>query len=81
MPSITWGEIKLNLVGVDFKNVERYRRNIETLITNGVFDISNGKAILTFDQDSNLMGIKFDIERWRRKKYVNEKQSVLEKKD
>lgn len=65
---IEWGEIRVRLIGIKKEDVERYRKNIEFILAQDVFNIANGKAILNFDQDKNLMGIKFEIEKWKRKK-------------
>lgn len=72
---LKWGEIKIQLRGLDMSAVERYRRNIEDLTAYGVFEIANGKATLNFDKDKNLMNIKIETEPYKRKKKSGDKNA------
>ena len=41
---------------------------IQTLIAKGVFDLKNGNAILSFNNDGELMNIKIEQNVYRKKK-------------
>jgi len=59
------GEIKIDIVGLDFKTIERYRKNIHLILSQGVFDIGPGKATLHFDKDKILRKIEIDEVKWK----------------
>ena len=65
MPLIKKETIKVEIVGVDFKVVERYKKNIQLLLCQGVFDIGPGKATLHFDKDKILRKIEIDEVKWK----------------
>ena len=45
-----------------------YQTKIDTLIAKGVFDLKNGNAILSFNNDGELMNIKIEQNVYRKKK-------------
>lgn len=45
-----------------------HQAKIDTLIAKGVFDLKNGNAILSFNNDGDLMNIKIEQNVYRKKK-------------
>ena len=62
------GTIVIDLDGVSLEQTERCRKIIHTLFAQNVFGIRNGKAVLHFDGDGELMMIQFDIIKWKKDK-------------
>jgi hypothetical protein len=58
---IKWGEIKIQLLNIDFKVVEKYQRIIAKLISSGAFDVKNGKVILNFDNAGQMREIEVQV--------------------
>lgn len=67
-PFIPDAQIKVDLQGVGLDTSNKWREIIETLITQGAFSVKNGKVIMNFDHEGNLMEISFDFKKWRRGK-------------
>jgi len=59
------------LIEIGERNKEKIREYCEEIVKRGVFDIKNGKAVLSFDGNGVLMEIRSDKVDWRRKKVVN----------
>jgi len=51
-----------------FKTFREHQDIIELLIVNGVFELKNGKALLSFSSEGKLMNIKTEMVAFRRKK-------------
>ena len=47
---------------------DKDRAKIKVLIDSGVFDLRNGNAILSFNNDGELMSVKIDKNVYRKKK-------------
>jgi|TARA_Y100000034_G_scaffold33382_1_gene40929 hypothetical protein len=62
------GTINIKLEGVSFQHTERLRKIIHTLISQGVFNIKNGNAVLSFDDEGSLAAIELNIKKWKKGK-------------
>lgn len=62
------GKIEIILENVSFEETKRLREVIHTLLANGSLAIRNGRCILHFDNDSNLMKVDHEFVKWHRKK-------------
>jgi hypothetical protein len=62
------GTIRIDLEGVTWEETERYRAMIHTLLSSGVLNIKNGKAILSFDSDGDLAEIEAQVKRFKKDK-------------
>lgn len=60
--------ITIQLEGIGLTELERCRQIVETLFSQGVFNVRNGKIILNFDSDGTLQQIDFNVSKWRRNK-------------
>jgi len=65
---INKGTIVIDLENVSLEQTERCRKIIHTLFTQGVLGVRNGKAILHFDSEGELMQIQFDVIKWKKDK-------------
>jgi hypothetical protein len=69
MAEVKYGEIKIQTIGMDEKNIDRYRQIIQILIERGVFEVVGTRIYLDFDDKKNLMQVKKAEElMWKRKK-------------
>lgn len=50
------------------EQTHRMRESMETIISQGVLSIHDGKAILSFDYEGTLREISFDFKKWRKQK-------------
>lgn len=63
---IEQGVINVILENVSEKETLRLREVIHTLIAQGSLNIRNGRAIIHFDNDSNVMKIDHEFIKWRK---------------
>lgn len=61
------GIITIEVEGFDLKETDRLRKIIHSLLVSGGLNIIDGKTILNWS-NRNLMNIKTEEERWKRKK-------------
>lgn len=62
-------QIKLEIEGVDPKEVERYHEILTALIKTGALTgVKGGQAIIHFDGEGTFQGIELDYWPWRRRK-------------
>jgi len=62
------GKIEILLEGVSFEETKRLREVIHTLLANGSFNVKNGRVIMHYDNDSNLMKVDHEFVKYYRKK-------------
>ena len=61
------GTITIQVEGLDYKELEKYREMFLILIANSVGRVKNGKVILHFNE-SELNGLEIDVFSWKRGK-------------
>lgn len=61
------GKIEIILNGVTFEETKRLRELIHTLLSNGSLSIKNGRAIIHFDSNANIMKIDHEFIKWSKK--------------
>lgn len=61
-------QIKIDCQNIPMDVANHWRKIIEILITQEALNVKNGKTILNFDHEGNLMEISFDYKKWRRGK-------------
>ena len=61
------GLITIKLDGITFEQTERCRLMIHKMFEADVFNVRNGKAILSFDNDGILADIEISMKTWSRK--------------
>lgn len=62
------GKIDITLEGASYETTERCRRIIHLLFEQGVFNIKNGEAIVSFDEVGNPGSIRFNYIKWKNNK-------------
>ena len=60
------GEIYFKLEGITHEATLKFHDIIRTLFEQGVFSLRNGKAILDFNENGILVGIKMEIYKWKK---------------
>jgi hypothetical protein len=60
--------LTFEIEGLTEEQTHSYREMIHLLISNGVFNVRNGKVILNFDCDGILQEIEFNVKKYRRKR-------------
>lgn len=63
--------LKFEFEGLDEEQTERFRQSLETIIAQGVLNLHDGKAILDFNYEGVLSGIRFEFNKWRKPKKVD----------
>ncbi len=64
-------ELKFEFEGLTEEQTDRFRETLETIIAQGVLNLHDGKAILDFNYEGVLSGIRFEFNKWRRPKKVD----------
>lgn len=54
--------------GLSEEQVHRMRESMDAIITQGVLALHDGKAILSFNFEGKLSEIRYEFNKWRRKK-------------
>lgn len=71
-------QITIAFDGLTFAQVERARLFIHELFTAGVLGLRNGNAIISFDHEGVMTGIRFDYIRWKRDKTPTDIERLYE---
>ena len=58
--------LKWEFEGLNQLQVARFRETMDTIITQGVLGLHDGKAILSFDYEGTLREIRFEYNKWRK---------------
>lgn len=61
------GIFHFELEGVTEEEAHRFRQSLDTIISQGVLGLHDGKAVLSFDYEGTLREISVDFKKWRRK--------------
>lgn len=64
------GKIKLEfeIIGVTEEQGHRFKESLDAIIDQGVLNLHDGKAILDFNYEGTLCGIRMEFNKWRRPK-------------
>ena len=62
------------LAQIEIGNNPKIKEYLEQIVKEGVFEIKNGKAVLSFDGNGILMEIDMQFKKWRRKKFSTKKR-------
>ena len=61
------GEIIIQLQGVSMSETLRLKEIIHNLIANGSLNIRNGRAIIHYDNNAQIMKIEHEFVKWSKK--------------
>lgn len=67
----SYAVLKWEFEGLSKEQVARFKETIDTIITQGVLNIHDGKAILSFDYEGTLREIRYEFNKWKKKKVDN----------
>lgn len=60
--------LKWEFDGLTQEQVDRFRKTMDTIIAQGVLALHDGKAVLSFDYEGDLREIRFEFNKWKKKK-------------
>lgn len=76
--NLDYGKIEILLNNVDKAETLRIKKVIDTLFSNGIFNMSNGWVKLNFDNDKNLSSIEKNQLVWRHNRLTkNVNESIM----
>lgn len=70
---ISTGKIEWEFQGVSREQLARFKDTMDTIISQGVLNLHDGKAVLSFDYEGTLREISFDFKKWKRTKGITPK--------
>lgn len=76
---IAQGHIGIKVHNTNVRELSRLLHSIQTMFTQGVFNVRNGKIVLHFNDTGELRGIDIDASKWRDGKEVISRVSMFTK--